>query len=298
MEKIGQNIRKYRKNCGYTQEELANLLNVTAQAVSRWESGAGKPDVSLLVPLAKTLGVSLDTLFDAGTAGEEELGTVSQQLENLRRSDLPQEELYLRMYRIVRKAADRNLADFDLVSQCIQLGCYVVKYSSGILGEEFGGISALVQDCERKTASVVRYSGDTKLIEKAHSYMSWTYEFVGLYDKAREHIMALPTYASIQMRESMLAQLTLFQSGFEAEMEIIRANMKTLAELTANELNRSMMDIGQHGTPRQTEEFGSWVIEVAKAFCSNPAASEPWAECLRHVRFWMEEARKSQSAEP
>ena len=87
MADIGKNIRKYRKNSGYTQEELASLLHVTAQAVSRWESGAGKPDVSILVPLARTLGISLDTLFDSGNV-EEEHGTVSQQLESIRQSGL------------------------------------------------------------------------------------------------------------------------------------------------------------------------------------------------------------------
>lgn len=60
---LGNNIRKFRKNKGLTQEELADLLNITPQAVSRWESTAGMPDVSMLVPLAQTLGVSTDALL-------------------------------------------------------------------------------------------------------------------------------------------------------------------------------------------------------------------------------------------
>ena len=291
MAEIGKNIRKYRKNSGYTQEELANLLHVTAQAVSRWESGAGKPEVSILVPLARTLGISLDTLFDAGTADEEERGTLSQQLDSIRYAGLPREEMYLRMYRLVRKAADRNMADFDLLGQCVVLGCFAVKYSRQILGEEFGGVDALIQDCERKTSAVVRFSGDRKLIEMTHTYMGWTYEFVGLYDRAREHIMELPTYESMQMRESMLAQLTLFQSGFDAEMKDINNNMKTLSELTANELQRAMMDIGQYGTRQQAEEFGQWVRRVAEAFCKNPHASSAWEECLTHVKFYLDDGQ-------
>lgn len=40
---LGNNIRNFRKNKGLTQEELADLLNITPQAVSRWESTAGMP---------------------------------------------------------------------------------------------------------------------------------------------------------------------------------------------------------------------------------------------------------------
>ncbi len=40
---LGRNIKAFRKNRGLTQEELANLLNITPQAVSKWESEAGVP---------------------------------------------------------------------------------------------------------------------------------------------------------------------------------------------------------------------------------------------------------------
>lgn len=287
MADIGKNIRKYRKNSGYTQEELASLLHVTAQAVSRWESGAGKPDVSILVPLARTLGISLDTLFDSGNV-EEEHGTVSQQLESIRQSGLSREEMYLRQYAVVRMAADRNLADFDLLEQCVILGCYIVKYCREQIGSEFGGLEAIVQDCERKAAAVIRYAADRKLIESVHSYMSWTYEFVGQYDKAREHIMELPTYESVQMRESMLAQLMLFQHGFDEEMEYIGNNVRTLSALVGNELKRYMIDIAQHGTKEQAEEYAKWLLSLGEAFRKNPKAAEPWSDMTavkRYVEF-------------
>ena len=42
---LGNNIKKYRHDLGMTQEELAGMLCITSQAVSRWESGAGLPDI-------------------------------------------------------------------------------------------------------------------------------------------------------------------------------------------------------------------------------------------------------------
>lgn len=60
---IGQVIRKYRKRKNITQEEMANLLGVTAPAVNKWENGVSFPDIMLLAPIARLLGITLDTLL-------------------------------------------------------------------------------------------------------------------------------------------------------------------------------------------------------------------------------------------
>lgn len=60
---IGSVIKKYRKEAGYTQEEMANRLGVTTPAVNKWENGNSKPDIELLSPLARLLHISLDTLL-------------------------------------------------------------------------------------------------------------------------------------------------------------------------------------------------------------------------------------------
>ncbi len=60
---IGEVIRKYRKKKELTQEEMANLLGVTAPAVNKWENGISMPDISLLSPIARLLDVSLNELL-------------------------------------------------------------------------------------------------------------------------------------------------------------------------------------------------------------------------------------------
>ena len=60
---IGNNIKVARKRIGFTQDELAYQLGVTAQAVSRWESGNGMPDISMVIPICQALSISTDTLF-------------------------------------------------------------------------------------------------------------------------------------------------------------------------------------------------------------------------------------------
>ncbi|MCR5490034.1 MAG: helix-turn-helix domain-containing protein [Saccharofermentans sp.] len=59
----GAVIRKLRENKKMTQEELADTLFVSSKAVSKWETGQGFPDISLIEPLAKALDISVIELF-------------------------------------------------------------------------------------------------------------------------------------------------------------------------------------------------------------------------------------------
>lgn len=63
-EKTGNFIRTIRIEKNLTQKELADKLNCTDKAVSRWETGKGIPDISLLIPLAETLGVSVNEILN------------------------------------------------------------------------------------------------------------------------------------------------------------------------------------------------------------------------------------------
>jgi DNA-binding XRE family transcriptional regulator/desulfoferrodoxin (superoxide reductase-like protein) len=59
----GSTIKSLREKKGYTQRRLADLLSVSDKAVSKWETQKGLPDVSLLEPLARALGVSVAELL-------------------------------------------------------------------------------------------------------------------------------------------------------------------------------------------------------------------------------------------
>ena len=67
LNKISNFIKAKRKELNLTQEELAEKLFVTEKAVSRWETGRGTPDISLLIPLSKALKVEIPEILN----GEE-----------------------------------------------------------------------------------------------------------------------------------------------------------------------------------------------------------------------------------
>ena len=60
---IGNQIKQLRLEKNVKQEKLAEYLGVSAQAVSKWETGASTPDISLLPNIAAYFGVSIDELF-------------------------------------------------------------------------------------------------------------------------------------------------------------------------------------------------------------------------------------------
>ncbi|MDR0862310.1 MAG: helix-turn-helix domain-containing protein [Oscillospiraceae bacterium] len=71
---MGQTIKRLRRERDWTQEQLAELIGVSDKAISKWESGAGMPDISQVMPLASVFGVSTDTLFGkAGTNDDAEV---------------------------------------------------------------------------------------------------------------------------------------------------------------------------------------------------------------------------------
>lgn len=67
----GAMIKRLREERKLTQQELAERLNVSDKAVSKWETGRGYPDITLIEPLSKALGVSVIELF----SGEDVVNT-------------------------------------------------------------------------------------------------------------------------------------------------------------------------------------------------------------------------------
>ncbi len=78
---IGANIAFYRKRQGLTQAALAEKLNYSDKAVSKWERGESVPDVLTLMALAQQLGVNVNELLADPDALPEDSGIVGQMVE-------------------------------------------------------------------------------------------------------------------------------------------------------------------------------------------------------------------------
>ena len=80
---IGTNISNLRKRMGLTQAGLAEKINYSDKAVSKWERGESAPDILTLVNLAEVLGVTIDDLMSDPNALPEKTGTVQQAMEHV-----------------------------------------------------------------------------------------------------------------------------------------------------------------------------------------------------------------------
>lgn len=68
---LGTTIQKKRSERGLSQEQLAEQVGVSRQAVSKWEVGDAIPDTDKLIPLARALGITVDELLGNSPQGEE-----------------------------------------------------------------------------------------------------------------------------------------------------------------------------------------------------------------------------------
>ena len=112
---LGHRISVLRKEKGFTQEELAVKLGVSAQAVSKWENDVSCPDIMLIPSLAKILGVTSDMLL----SGEKE--PIAMIVPEDKRKNINQMMMFIRV----------NSAEGDKVNVNLPLSLIKAVFESG-----------------------------------------------------------------------------------------------------------------------------------------------------------------------
>ena len=105
---IGKRIKSLRLSASMTQEELASRLGVSAQAVSKGESGVNMPDILLLPELSVIFGIRIDDLFDL--TDEKRFERIDNMIWNTRHiseEEYKRQERYLLDCRGKKELADR-----------------------------------------------------------------------------------------------------------------------------------------------------------------------------------------------
>jgi len=97
---IGKTIASLRKSKGWTQVELAEKLNVSDKAVSKWESEAGFPEISQLPALANLFGVTIDYIMTGKTTEKERIP--NSKAKSVKVKDLPNDEFNKQVQSAIR----------------------------------------------------------------------------------------------------------------------------------------------------------------------------------------------------
>lgn len=128
MDTIGKRISEYRKKKNLKQDELAEILGVSPQAVSKWENDLSCPDIALLPELSRIFGVSIDELV----AGKKDKPVVTILPEGERK------DINKLMLRIVVDSADGDRVRVNLPMALVK-----VTVETGIAMPQINGSDAL-----------------------------------------------------------------------------------------------------------------------------------------------------------
>ena len=287
---ISENIRKYRKLKGFTQEELAQELGVTSQAVSRWEAGAGMPDISLIVPIAQNLGVTTDALFGMEDIVYDQLAIdkVKAHLKSLSdECNKPQSMVIMCDY--LKGEIEDNPTCYELFALYIEKIAGISMYVDfdGFLKDEGDKWEKLREDAVKKAVIVMKHAKNRDLIDRAHWALAWIYIHDKDYDKAREHIEALPSVRSNRLQENIYSKLVLFEGGFEKGMERTKETIeKEFAHYTKALLSKIYYDFESYAYFADKESavsFGEWSLGVMQALFARESLR---ADMEGHLGEW------------
>ena len=160
MKTLGTKISELRKSKGLTQEQLAIQLNVSSQAVSKWENDLSIPDLPILIELSNIFNVTLDELIK-----QQERQEIVKVIEPEQRKPINQ-----MMLRIIVNSSDGDKVRVNLPMAIIKVGLEIgmkmpeVNGNVDLKGVDFEQILALVeQGVVGKLVEVE--SGDGDLVE-------------------------------------------------------------------------------------------------------------------------------------
>lgn len=153
---LGKRIAMLRRQKGLKQEDLANTLGVSSQAVSKWENDQTCPDISLLPKLAELLGVSVDELL---SGKKNELAETVKVLPPEERKDIKD-----MMLRIVVDSADGDRVRVNLPMALVQ-----VALEMGMEMPQISGNTALKSIDLVQIVELVRQGAIGNLVEAESS---------------------------------------------------------------------------------------------------------------------------------
>ncbi len=271
---LGANIKCFRKNKGFTQEELAGMLGVTPQAVSRWESEVGMPDVSMIVPIAQALNITTDALLGYHMQSQDDRISESVFAKMKEFEDVSAPGLSaLKVCEYLAEEANKNPMNYDIVLKYVQKVAGLSYYidMEHLLDHDPRRAEAILEDGIRKGINVIRYSNDTKKINKAHYALAWIYIHKKDFDNAREHINVLPALEGHCIKEELNMSLVFFEKGFDAVKDSAVEFNRLLFDLITSQVNTLTTHYCYFGTLEEALAICDWCEGVLNAYAANPA---------------------------
>ena len=197
---LQKTIMDLRREKGYTQEKLAEMLGVTTAAVSKWECGNSYPDITLLPQIAEIFDVSLDYLFDYSTTSYKTISDVVAEANRLSK-DANREEAIALISKTLARYPNNDQLIFELARHKFMGARYKGKKErQTMLLDAENGFHIVAENTKNDTLCAWAYHFLTTIsmihndYEKARSYNNHIFGARGLYPKAERAIIEIKQY--------------------------------------------------------------------------------------------------------
>lgn len=176
-------IQERRKELGLTQEQVAEYLNVSPPAVSKWEKGSTSPDISLLAPLARLLKIDLNTLLCFQEyMPQQEISYFCKEVASIART---------KGIAYGFEAAEQKICEYphdETLLQCLTFQLDGLLAMSGLPDDEACKYDMMLTEWYRRLAKSI----DCKISNSANYMMASRFIRHGNYDKAQEILDIMP----------------------------------------------------------------------------------------------------------
>ena len=186
MLKLDENLKKYRLKRELTQEQLADILSVSAQAVSRWENGTTYPDITLLPTIASYFEITLDELMGMEDfKSENKLNELIAKLDENGNKGLIYENILL-----LREAVKNHPTNYKLQFRLVnQLTFCQYKDGKGLSEDE---INDLNREAVEVGNHILSRCSDGEIINHTTHQLAYIYSRLGEPERAIEYAKRLP----------------------------------------------------------------------------------------------------------
>ena len=247
---LGQNIKKLRRNADMTQEELAEMLCISSQAVSRWEVGTAMPDISLLPSLCNIFNVSSDVLLGIDSVGKQaEIDKVRTKAHSFSSRGYFEE---------ARAILEDGLQKFPNDYFIIRDLMFVADNQSSDENYAEEQRNAFLQESINLAERILKSCSEDNLRHSAIQVLCFAYKDMGNIEKAKELAYKMPDM--ILSRQSLVARVSLGDQRYTAKQNELDRYVMFL------ELGIRQMDVTlDNGRQKYTPEEMSLLREKAIA---------------------------------
>lgn len=274
---IGQIIRELRVERNLTQEELAELISVTPQAVSKWEREIGYPDITQIVPLANVFGVSTDILFGiSGVNDGEEVERLINEINKNSDNTWSDYDCYIKLKDALGKYPNNvKLLDYTL--------SYAMFVATQKRFEEAEIAKIAYNDCLKYFNMIIKYSNDANIILRAHDTMLHLHCRYKEFDKAREHAKAFPV-SFLQNKLYQDATISTFERNYDKDIETRTQILSGLLRVVEFGVMPLIEDYKRKGQFEDAISVGETILNIVKAIYGEEKYTPPF-HCAYFLYF-------------